>query len=288
MPIWLLYTTVVLVWGSTWFAIKFQLGPIDPLVSVLYRFALAASILFAWCWYKRLPLRLPGHHHLYILFQGACLFGFNYWLVYLAEGYITSGIVAVIFTTVIFFNMFNAWIFLKRPIPGIVVMSSLLGIAGIGLIYYPEIDNFSWTGGPVMGLLFSLGATFIASLGNIAATRNGQHQLPIIQTNAWGMTYGTLIFLVLALTLDKTFTIKWTLPYISSMIYLAFFGTVIAFGCYLQLLKRIGPERAAYSSLLFPIVALGLSTLFEGYSWTLPALAGFAMILLGNFLVLRK
>ena len=140
----------------------------------------------------------------------------------------------------------------------------------------------------MLGLLFSLGATFIASLGNIVATRNGQHELPIIQTNAWGMAYGTAILLALALVLNKPFSVEWTLPYIGSMIYLAFFGTVIAFGCYLLLLKRIGPERAAYSSLLFPVVALGLSTLFEGYVWTLPALVGFAMILFGNYLVLRK
>lgn len=288
MPTWLLYTIVVVIWGSTWFGITFQLGSVDPLISVLYRFAIATLMLFGWCRYKRLRLRLPLRHHSYFLLQGTCLFGVNYWLVYLAEGYVTSGVVAVIFTTVIFFNMFNGRLFLKRSVPRIVIIGSVLGITGIALIYYPEMRSFNLTSGPVTGLLLSLGATFIASLGNIAATRNGQHNLPIIQTNTWGMAYGTLTLLALALILGKPFTMAWTLPYLGSMIYLAFFGTVIAFGCYLRLLKTIGPERAAYSSLLFPVVALGLSTLFEGYVWTLPAIAGFAMILLGNFLVVRK
>ena len=288
MPVWLLYSAVVLIWGSTFFGIKFQLGSVDPLVSVVYRFALAVLMLFGWCWWKKLPVKLSAGHHPYLLAQGACLFGFNYWLVYLAEEHVTSGIVAVIFTTIIFFNIFNGRLFLKRSVSQLVVWGSLLGAVGIGFIYYPEIQGVNRNNTPVYGLALSLGAPLVASLGNIAATRNGQYKLPVIQTNAWSMTYGTLLMLVLALVLDKPFTMEWTFPYLSSMIYLAFFGTVIAFGCYLLLLQRIGPERAAYSSLLFPVVALGLSTLFEGYQWTLSALAGFGLILAGNHLVLRK
>ena len=287
-----LYITVVLIWGSTFLGIKFQLGTVDPLISLIYRFGLAVLILLGWCRWKNLSLKIPGKHHLYFFYQGSCLFALNYWLVYLAEEHITSGIVAVSFTTIIFFNIVNSRVLLKRTVEPRVVWGALLGSLGIALIYYPEVSGMSfadagWGSSTVTGLLFSLGAPLIASLGNIAATRNGQHNLPVIQTNAWSMAYGTLLMLLMATVMGKPFTMEWSAPYLISMGYLTLFGTVIAFGCYLMLLQRIGPERAAYSALLIPLVALILSTLFEGYQWTTIALAGTVMILGGNYVALK-
>ena len=294
----LLYIVVVLIWGSTFLGIKFQLGTVDPLHSLIYRFALAVLILLGWCRWKRLSLRIPARHHLYLFYQGACLFAINYWLVYLAEEHVTSGIVAVSFTTIIFFNIVNSRLLLKRTVERRVIWGALLGSLGICFIYYPEMSqlqpggirwgNIDWEDNAIIGLLFSLGAPLIASLGNIAATRNGQNNLPVIQTNAWSMAYGTLLMLAIAAVLGKPFTMEWSAPYLISMGYLTLFGTVIAFGCYLLLLQRIGPERAAYSALLIPLVALGLSTLFEGYQWTIAAFVGMAMILGGNYLALKR
>ncbi|MDM3872225.1 EamA family transporter [Porticoccus sp. W117] len=283
-----LYIAVVLIWGSTFFGITFQLGVVDPLISLVYRFALAVLLLLAWCRYKNLSLRIERHHHPYLFYQGSCLFAINYWFVYLAEEHITSGIVAVMFTTIIFLNIINGRLLLKRPFELRVLIGAIVGFLGVALIYYPEIEQSQWSRSAIIGLLFGIGAPVVASLGNIAAARNGQQGLPVVQTNTWSMAYGTVLMLLAALVMGKPFTMEWTFPYLASMGFLVVFGTVIAFCCYLLLIQRIGPERAAYSALLIPLVALGLSTLFEGYQWTATAFLGVVMILGGNYFALKK
>ncbi|MCV6605965.1 MAG: DMT family transporter, partial [Porticoccaceae bacterium] len=266
----------------------FQLGVVDPLISLVYRFALAVLLLLWWCRHKGLSLRIPRRHHLYLFYQGSCLFAINYWFVYLAEEHITSGIVAVMFTTIIFFNIVNGRLLLKRPFEPRVLAGAVVGFLGIALIYYPEVKQLQWGSAAISGLLFGIGAPVIASLGNMAAARNGQEGLPVVQTNAWSMAYGTALMLLIALLLGKPFTMEWSFPYLASMAFLVVFGTVIAFGCYLLLIQRIGPERAAYSALLIPLVALALSTLFEDFQWTFTALLGIGMILGGNYFALKK
>ena len=283
-----LYIAVVLIWGSTFFGITFQLGVVDPLISLVYRFALAVLLLLLWCRHKGLSLRMERRHHPYLFYQGTCLFAINYWFVYLAEEHITSGIVAVMFTTIIFFNIINGRLLLKRPFEPRVLAGAVVGFLGIALIYYPEVQQLQWGSSAISGLLFGIGAPMIASLGNMAAARNGLAGLPVVQTNTWSMAYGTLLMLLVALVMGKPFTMEWSFPYLASMSFLVVFGTVIAFGCYLLLIQRIGPERAAYSALLIPLVALGLSTLFEGYQWTLTALIGIGMIMGGNYFALKK
>ncbi len=284
----LLYTATVLIWGSTWLGIKFQLGQVDPLVSVVYRFCLATALLFAWCRLRGLPMRFALRDHLFIALQGASLFGVNYWLVYLAEVHLTSGIVAVVFSTIVFWNILNGRIFLKTPIRANVVCGSGLGILGIGLVFWPELSGFSLDDAGFKGFVLSVAATLMASLGNILSARNQRHGLPVVQTNAYGMAYGTLTLLATAAVAGKPFGIDPSPAYMISLIYLAFFGSVVAFGCYLTLVGRIGADRAAYATLLFPIIALIISTLFEGYHWASPAVAGVAIILTGNAIALGK
>ncbi|WIO75269.1 DMT family transporter [Porticoccaceae bacterium LTM1] len=287
MPTWFLYLATVLIWGSTFLVITFQLGTVDPLVSVIYRFALAVLILFIWCKWQRKSLKTPLLHHPFMALQGICLYGLNYWLVYRAEVLTTSGIVAVIFTTIIFFNIFNAWLFLRHSVSRMVVWGALIGAVGVGLIYWPELKKIDQNAS-LYGLMLCVAAPLVASFGNIAATRNGKFNIPIITTNFWSMSYGTIAMAVLAVWMGKPFIFEWTMEYVGSLLYLGLFGTVIAFGCYLTVLKRIGPERAAYSSLLFPVVALSLSTLFEGYQWTISAVAGVSLIFFGNWIGLRR
>ncbi len=138
------------------------------------------------------------------------------------------------------------------------------------------------------GYFFGLGGTLLASTGNIVAARNQREQFPVLQTNAFGMGYGAILMIAIALIAGVPFRFETTPSYIASLVYLALFGSVIAFGAYLTLLGRIGADRAAYSSLLFPLVALGISTLFEGYQWSTPALVGVLLVLAGNFLVLSR
>jgi drug/metabolite transporter (DMT)-like permease len=260
-----LYAVTVSIWGSTWLGIKFQLGEVDPLISVIYRFCLASVMLILWCRLRGLNLRFAVRDHLFIALQGTCLFAVNYWLFYLAEVHLTSGIVAVMFSTIVFWNILNGRLFLGTPVRAGVVGGATLGIVGITLVFWHELSHFSLDDAGLKGFLLSMTATLIASWGNILSARNQKHDLPVIQTNAYGMAYGALFMLAGALVMQKPFDIDLSAPYLVSLAYLSVFGSVIAFGCYLTLIGRIGADRAAYATLLFPIIALGLSTLFEGY-----------------------
>ena len=283
-----LYTITVFIWGSTWLGIKFQLGEVDPLVSVVYRFCLASVLLAAWCGLRGLNMRFALRDHLFIALQGACLFAVNYWLFYLAEVHLASGIVAVLFSTIVFWNILNGRIFLKTPVRANVICGAGLGIVGIGLVFWPELSGFSLADDGFKGFVLSMAATLLASFGNILSARNQKHGLPVVQTNAYGMAYGTLLMMAAALIAGKPFTFDPSSPYVISLLYLALFGSVIAFGCYLTLVGKIGADRASYATLLFPIIALIISTLFEGYRWSTPAVAGVAVILAGNALSLAK
>lgn len=282
------YTLTVLIWGSTWIAIKFQLGTVDPIVSVAYRFTLAAFLLMIWCLARKLNLRFSMKSHIFMALQGTFLFALNYWLFYVSELYITSGLAAIIFSTVLIFNMINGAIFLKAPFDPKVIVGGALGLAGIILVFKPELTAFHWGNNAVLGITTAFSATFLASLGNIISARNQKNGLPVMQTNAWGMTYGALLMLVVAGLSGKTFVVNLPADYIAALIYLAVFGSIVAFGCYLSLLGRIGADRAAYATLLFPIVALIISTIWEDYQWRPETFAGVGLILSGNLFMMKK
>jgi drug/metabolite transporter (DMT)-like permease len=284
----LLYSTTVLIWGSTWLVITFQLGTVDPTLSVAYRFTLASLLLLAFAMLRKINLRFTARQHVFFGLQGALLFSLNYLLVYLAELRLTSGLVAVVFSMLVFLNILIGALFLGTPVRLNVVVGAIIGLLGISLVFLPELSAFSLQDRGFVGLLLGLGGTLFASMGNIVAARNQREGLPVIQTNAFGMGYGAILMFAIALITGTPFRFETTLTYIASLVYLALFGSVIAFGAYLTLLGRIGADRAAYNSLLFPLVALGISTLFEGYRWSMPALVGVFLVLAGNFLVLSR
>ena len=288
MKNFLFYTATVLIWGSTWIAIKFQLGVVDPMLSVGYRFSLAAVFLLLWCRIARLPMRFTMQEHGFMALQGVFLFSLNYLLFYLAELEITSGLAAVIFSTILLMNMLNGAVFLRIPLDAKVFSGAFLGLFGIFLVFRPEITSFSMEQQGLRGILLCLLATFSASLGNILSARNQKNSLPIIQTNAFGMGYGAVLMLAIAWLNDAPLTIETTSLYLGSLAYLAIFGSIVAFGCYLSLIGRIGADRAAYATLLFPLVALAISTIWEGYQWTPSAMTGIVLILAGNFLMLQQ
>ncbi len=283
----LLFAATVLIWGSTWYAIKFQLGDVAPLVSVVYRFGLASLLLFAWCLLRGAPLRLPLAVHRLLVVQGLCMFGLNYWLVYLSEQYLTSGVVAVVFSSIVFMNIVNAWLLMRRPAEGPVVLGAVLGMLGVVLLFLPELQRVDLAGNALLGFGLALLGTLLASIGNVAVFRWGGHGLPVISVNAWGMLYGSLALAAIAVTSGTRFTFSPDPAYFWSLLYLAVFGSIVAFGCYLRLLAMIGPERAAYNAMLVPVVALLVSTVFEAYLWTPAALGGLLLIAIGNVLVLR-
>ncbi|MFK5925450.1 MAG: DMT family transporter [Desulfuromusa sp.] len=282
------YIMTILIWGSTWLAIKYQLGIVAPAFSIAYRFGLAALILLVWCLLTRRPMRFSFRDHQFIALQGIMLFALNYLFFYLSEVYITSGLAAVVFSTIVIMNLVNGRIFLGIPMEWKVMLGGVFGLVGLGLLFWPEMATVNFSDPILSGLLFSFGATYLASLGNILSARNQKKKLPIIQTNAYGMSYGALGMFLIAWLSGSPMIIETTPAYLLSLVYLALFGSVIAFGCYLTLIGRIGVGRAAYTTLLFPIVALLLSTLWEDYNWTFSGILGIGLILCGNCLALVK
>lgn len=288
MRIFLLFTATVLIWGSTWIAVKWHLDVVDPGVSAFYRNTLAALLLFAWCWQRELLLRFSLRDHLSFFLLGLLLFSGNYWLVYQATGMMTSGLVAVVFSTIVFFNLFNARWLLNYPVRLFMVMGASLGVSGIALLFYNELSEFSWHSANVRGFALALLATLLASLGSITATYLSSHrQLPVIQYNAWGMFYGCIILFLAALLGGNTFNYEPTWQYSTALLYLGVVGTAAGFACYLKLIETIGPDKAGYTFVLFPVVALLISTVFEGYQWSATAFCGLALVLFGSFLALR-
>jgi len=283
-----LFALPTLIWGSTWLAIKFQLGVVDPLISIFYRFFFAAIVLFIYSYFTRLNLKYSAKQHLIMALQGTLLFSINYWLVYLAELHLTSGLVAIVFSTIIFLNIFNGALLLKSKINLRVVYSALIGFFGVALVFKDELLSFTFSSDNSMAFLLALIGAITASFGNITSAYNQRNKIPVLQTNAFGMLYGSVLMLLLAVILGKPFTFDFTFPYVSSLLYLAVFGSVIAFGSYLKLLGEIGPDKAAYVTLVIPIIALILSTIFEGYRWNIIALIGVFFIILGNVMILKK
>ena len=283
-----LYVITVLIWGSTWLVIKYQLGLVSPELSIAYRFGLAASILILFSLVRRLPLRFNIKSHGFFALQGLLLFSLNYLLVYLAEGFLTSGLVAIIFSVIIITNVIFGAIFLHNPIRTKVVIGAILGLAGLAFVFWPELSTFSLSSLEVLGMALAFIATISASLGNVVSARNQRSDLPVIQTNAFGMLYGALFMFLVAILRGAQLEFDPSPSYIISLFYLAIFGSVIAFGSYLTLLGRIGLDRAAYVTILFPIIALLLSTIFEDLQWRPTQLVGVALVLLGNAVVLTK
>jgi len=250
----------------------------------VYRFALAALMLAAWCLATGRSLRFPVAQHAWFASQGALLFGLNYLCVYWAEQHIASGLVAVLFSLIVFLNLVGVRVFFATPVNRRTVLGAALGVTGVTLLFWRELAGMQIDA--LRGILFGLAAAVFASGGNLLAVRNQRRGIPVLPGVAWGMTYGTLTIAVVAAVNDIVWTFDPRPGYMLSLLYLAAFGSVIAFAAYLTLLGKIGAARAGYVGVAVPVVALLLSTVFEHYEWTLPALAGAALCIAGNVLVL--
>jgi drug/metabolite transporter (DMT)-like permease len=283
-----LYSVAVLIWGSTWLVIKFQLGVVSPVVSVVWRFALAGVMLLAYSAIRRRPLLFRARDHLWIALQGILMFGLNYVGVYLAEQVLTSGLVAVIFSLVVSMNAVGMRVFFAKPIRATTIVAAIIGVAGVALVFWPEMRDLSSSPADLRGLGVALAATVIASLGNMVAMRIHRRQLPVMQVNAWAMLYAAMLVALIALASGLRFSFDLSWPYVASLLYLSLFGSALAFGAYVTLMRRIGADRASYTAVAIPVVALLLSSLFEQLRWQLATLAGVALCVAGNVLMLRR
>jgi drug/metabolite transporter (DMT)-like permease len=285
LPIPLLYIATVLIWGTSWYAMELQLV-LPGELAILYRFLLATAILLGWCAVTRRSLRFTARNHLFMAAQGLFLFCLNYVLFYWAAAYLVSGLLAVCFSTMTVMNIgFGALLFRQRIDP-IVAVGALLGLAGLGLVFWPELANVELSGTVALGLALSLGGTVSASLGNMVSVRHKGAGVPVVEGNAIGMAYGTLFTLIIVLARGLPMRFDGSLSFVGSLVYLSLFASVFGFGCYLTLVQRIGADRAAYTTVLFPLAALAMSTFLENYRWTVAAALGVVLVLAGNLLVL--
>ncbi|MFN1128144.1 DMT family transporter [Lelliottia nimipressuralis] len=284
----LLYGLVVVIWGTTWIAIFLQQGPVAAPVSIFWRFAVASAammlVLLALGRLRKLAVR----DHLFCMVQGCCVFCFNFWCFYTAAKFINTGLESVIFSMAVLYNAINSFIFFGQRPPARFWAAAILGLLGIITLFWDDLLASGWSHELLLGIGLSALGTYGFSLGNMISLRHQRNGLETMTTNAWAMTYGTLVMGAIALVRGDSFVPEWTMSYIGALLYLAIFGSVIAFGAYFTLVGRIGAGKAAYSTLLFPLVALSISTVYEGYVWHMNAVAGLLLILTGNLVMFTR
>jgi drug/metabolite transporter (DMT)-like permease len=284
----LLYIVTVLIWGSTWLAIEYQLGVVEPEVSIVYRYLIASGVLFIWCKLKGLSLLFKVKYHIYFVLLGLLLFCLNYIFAYRAQIHITSAMAAIAFSMMLWINIVLSRFIFGTRATGRVLFGAGLGIVGIVVLFAPQIGAISLSDSVFFGSLLALAGALTASCGNMVSQAAQKRSLPVMETNTWSMFYGAVLTFIVALVSGHEFNFDATFTYIASLTYLAIFGSVIAFGAYLTLLGRIGAHKAGYATVMFPVVALFLSFAFEGLQPDLAIVIGATLVLLGNSLVLKK
>jgi drug/metabolite transporter (DMT)-like permease len=283
-----LYAVTVFVWGTSWIALKAQLGEVSPEVSTLWRFLVAAPLMWLWAALRGETLAYPAADHLRFALSGALMFSSNFVLFLYAGEHLPSGLLAVVFSLVSILNLLLGAAFLGQPIVPRVAIGGVLGAAGIALLYWPQVAAGGADRGALLGLAFALAGTLAFCSGNLVSTAIQRRGAPLLAATAWGMTYGVAVLAAIALVRRQPFVVEWNARYLGATLYLALFASVVAFASYLTLLRRTGAARAGYATVLFPIVALAISTLVEDYRWTFAAVVGAALALAGNVLVLRR
>ncbi len=283
-----LFAATVLVWGTTWLALKYQLGVVDPQVSLLWRFLIAAPLMFLIAWALGARLRYPLRTHLSFAAFGFFGCATNFILFYNAGQFVVSGLLSVIFSLAAISNIGMAVLFLGDRLRGRVVGGAILGLAGVALMFSHEIGTSSIGVASLKGLGLGILGCLSFSLANIVSTRMRRDGVPAISINAWGLSYGVAINVVVALAAGSAFIVEPTPRYLLALLWLAIPGTVVAFWMYLSLLGRVGPDRAGYTTVLSPVLALLVSTMVEDYRWSVAAFAGLAFVAAGNVLVLTR
>ncbi|MGD9816748.1 MAG: DMT family transporter [Hyphomonadaceae bacterium] len=276
-----------LAWGTTWYAITLQFGVVDPVVSVVYRFALAALLIFAWCVVRRETIKLTRAQHIAAFGVGFSTFTINYTLVYWAEERVTSAVVAVLFAAMAFANLIGFRIAFGQRSSMLAWIAAALGIAGVALMSWQEIAAANFSAEAMTGIGMTLAGVAAAVVGNVYARRGELAGAGVAASTGWAMAYGAAALAVFALITGKAWTFEPTWTYVLSLAHLAVNGSVLAFLLYYGLARRRGYAAASYISALTPPVAMLVSAMFEGKSWGLLALGGVALVLFGQFLLLR-
>jgi len=277
-----------LIWASTWHVILYQLDSGVPVLnSVAWRFALAAAMLLVFALSRGDSMRLPLSAHLLMAATGIVQYSGNYWSVYEAERHIPSGLVAVLFSLMVFGNALSGRVFFGQGVSRRFLVAASGGVFGVVMIFWPEIAATGARPTAALGLGLGLLAVLCACIGNVLTLTLTQRRLPLVPILAWSMGYGAVFLLGLSLGTGQGLHFDWHAPYVLSLIYLAVFGSVTAFVLYFKLMQRQGAARAALTGVVIPVIALLISALFEGWQPTLLAVAGM-VVCLGSLVLANR
>ncbi|CAM2777054.1 DMT family transporter [Moritella viscosa] len=284
----LLYVSMIFIWGFSWISIKWQHGDVPMEVSIFYRFAIAATVMFVVgkIWGKLQSVKRKDHA--FLALQGVCLFCCNFIAFYSATLYIPSGLVAVFMASAPVFNAFHSKLFYKTQTNANFWLGAILGLAGISLLFAGDLLQTDWSQGTLYGLLFALLGTWCFSIGNMLSIRNTKNNVQPFTATSYAMVYGCVALLLIILVRGISFEFTITTQYIGSLLYLAIPASVLGFTFYLILVDRLGASNAAYILVITPVVALSVSAVFEDYYWTLYSTLGLVLVILGNVLTQRK
>jgi drug/metabolite transporter (DMT)-like permease len=283
-----LFISTLLCWSPTWYLIKFQFGVVDPLISIFYRFLIASATVFIFLILLKKKLSFNLNQHLWFLLLGVTLFSLNYIFFYLANTFLISGIVTIAFSTILIMNILGERIYFKIKSSKQTLLAAGFGIIGILIIFEKELLNFKVEDKTHIGIILSFIATFWASTGNLIHQKNFKDKIPFVQSIAYGMLYGSIFTLIVAKFREAELLFDYSFSYISSLLYLAIIGSVVAFYLYLKLLENIGSARAGYIGVIMPIIALIISTIFEGLQWTNNLIYGLPVLIVGCVLILNQ
>tara|TARA_B100000767_G_scaffold21614_1_gene19330 strand:+ start:759 stop:1640 length:882 start_codon:yes stop_codon:yes gene_type:complete len=283
-----LFGITLFCWSPTWYVIKFQLGYVDPLVSVFYRFLAASILIFIYLLIKKKNLKFSINHHTWFLFFGVCLYSINYVFFYLSNTYLISAFPAVVFSTVVIMNILGEAFYFKKKPSIKTFIGATIGMFGIIIIFNNEIFNFNITNGTHIGLLLALLGTFSASTGNMIYQRNLNNNFPLIETLAYAMLYGSIITFLITQIKGTELLFEYSFSYIASLTYLSIVGSIFAFIFYLKLIEKVGPGRAGYVGVVMPVIALLISTIFENLEWQIDLIIGLPILIIGALLVINQ
>ena len=283
-----LFALCCLIWGSTWIAITYQIGHTSETFAIGLRYLLASMCLGAYCLIMRLPLKLPMHIHVKMAAVGVFLYSLNYTLLYMAQAHIISALLALMSSCIIYINVVLRRWWLKEPIRKEVVIGATFGLTGIICLFVPEFSKVSMDAALAIGLSIAFVSFLCASIGNVISERILTSGTPVIQMNFYAMGYAMVLLFTTSLLTNDRIVIPTSSEFYISLLYLAVFGSVFAFGAYMKLLKQMGADKAAYVVLVYPLVALVISTFFEGYRWSLLSVVGVVVVLVGNAIAMGK
>ncbi|MGM0951848.1 MAG: DMT family transporter [Pseudomonadota bacterium] len=285
MPVSAHYSLTVLIWGLTWTAIRLQVESASVDLSVFYRFLMASVVALVVLALSRRLKRLTLKQHGWLVLQGLTLYSINFLLIYRAAESMTSGLLAVVFSLAALFNALNGWLWLRLRPSARLYPAIALGITGVALLFWHDLQLGNAT---AASILFAIAGTFWFSMGNLVSIKVRASQVPLFQANAWAMVYGALILGVWCLGRDVAWVLPASTTFWGATVFLAVPGSIVAFYCYITVIQTLGADKAGYATVLFPVVALSVSTWLEGFEWTMTAVLGASLALLGNYVLFRK